>query len=589
MFEAVGSNTSNEPELSTTREQLMTNKFGRSLIGITFVATFLAGCGGDDDAPASTDAASAPAAKAQMSSSGKGSPLLAYVPADTPYFVGNRNTMDKKTVDLMWSMAEPGLSYIDNAISAALEDDKVNDDPLAKAVMEELSGKMTRQGMAELGFDPAGSGALYGLGVLPVLRAQLSDGNRLRETIGRIEAKAGQEFTVSSFDGQEFYESGDDKAKFVIAINDDQLVASVIPSNARDAGLKQLFSTTPDSNITSRLDSVNDEYNLLPVFTMLVDSVGFVDAMLTDNSEVATAMFAEGRQNIGPGCAAEFRDIAGIMPQIVSGYTAFNDSAIDSIAVMRLRDDIASATKGLAAPMGGMGNIDDVLFHMGFAMDVLKTKQFLSDQANAVAADPYQCAELAELNDGMAQMSAQLSQPLPPMVGNFQGFRLSLKEMDLSSGMPQNLRALLMIGITNPQLVVGMAGAMVPQLADLQLTADGTPTPLPAGLIPFPLDGPHLAMTEQGIGMSTGTGEEAQLKGFLSSDAASGDLPFLVMGYDEEGMALYQQQIQQAMAAMAPEEDMPELPMSDLFSRQTISASFTDRGLEMFSKAYLEK
>ncbi|MFK7956560.1 MAG: hypothetical protein AB8B96_10720 [Lysobacterales bacterium] len=567
----------------------MTTKFSRSLIGITFAVTFLAGCG-DDDAPAATGSASAPAAKAQSTGGGKGSPLLAYVPADTPYFVGNRDTMDNKTVDLMWSMAEPGLSYIDNAISQALDDEKVSDDPLAKAVMEELSGKMNRQGMADLGFDPAGNAALYGLGVLPVLRADLADGNRLRETISRIEAKAGQEFVVNNFEGQDFYENGDEKAKVIVAINDDELVMSVVPSNAREAGLKQLFSDNkPASNITGRLDDVNDEYNLLPMFTMMMNPVGFVDAMLTDNSEVASAMFADGRQALGPECAAEFREIAGIMPQIVSGYTAFNDSAVDSIAVMKLRDDIATATKELAAPMGGMGSIDDVLLHLGFAIDVLKTKQFLSDQANAVAADPYQCAELAELNDGMAQMSAQLAQPLPPMVGNFQGFRFSLKEMDLSSGMPQNLRALLMVGITNPQLVVGMASAMVPQLANLQMTTDGTPTPLPAGLIPFPLDGPHLAMTEQGIGLSTGTGEETELKGYLSGDAASGDLPFLVMGYDEEGMALYQQQIQQAMASMAPDEDMPELPMSDLFSRQTISASFTDRGLEMFSKAYLEK
>ena len=161
--------------------------------------------------------------------------------------------------------------------------------------------------------------------------------------------------------------------------------------------------------------------------------------------------------------------------------------------------------------------------------------------------------------------------------------------MDLSSGMPQNLRALLMVGITNPQLVVGMASAMVPQLASLQLPADGTPTPLPEGLIPFPLDTPHLAMTEQGIGMSVGTGEQEMLKGYLSAEPASGNLPFMVVGYDEAGMAMYQQQIQQAMAAMAPGEEMPELPMSDLFSRQTISASFTGRGMEMFSRAYLKE
>lgn len=567
----------------------MTTNIFRSLIGVSLTVVLLSGCG-DDDAPGAEGSTAAASSSSTSSGSGGVSPLLSYVPADTPYFVGNRDQMDEQTVDLMWNMAAPGLEYADNAISQALADDKISEDPLAKAIMEELSGKMNRQGLTDLGFDPAGNAAIYGLGVLPVVRADLSDGSRLRDTITRIEAKAGQEFTVGEYEGRQYYENGDDKAKVIVSISDNQLLLGVIPSAAREAGLKQLFaSDKPSKNITSRLDQVNKEYGLLPMFTMMMDSVGFVDALMTDDSEVATAIFSEGRNQLGPECAAEFREIAGIMPLIATGYTAFNDKTVESIAVLKLRDDIATATSALAAPMGGMGNIDDVLFHIGFAIDVLKTKQFLSDQANAVAADPYQCSELTELNDGMMQMATQLAQPLPPMVGNFQGFRLSLKEMDLSNGSPENLRALLMVGITNPQLVVGMASAMMPQLADLQMTTDGTPSPLPAGLIPFPLDTPHLAMTEQGIGLSAGINEENELKGYLSGDAATGNLPFMVVGYDEAGMAMYQEQIQQAMSAMSPDEDMPEIPMSDMFSRQTFSAAFTQRGMEMTSKAYLEK
>ncbi|MEM6574508.1 MAG: hypothetical protein AAF736_09575 [Pseudomonadota bacterium] len=568
----------------------MTSNLFRPLVGLSVVAMLLSACGGDDESTEASTAAPAAKAAGASAASGGASPLLAYVPADTPYFIGNREKMDDKSMDLMWEMAAPALEYAESAVSKAMEDPEAEENPVAKAVMEELAGKMNRDGLVELGLDPAGSLAVYGLGILPVIRAEIADGDKLKETISRIEAKSGQTFTVSEFEGNEFYENGDEKAQAIIAINDDQVVMSIIPTAAREEGLKQLFTDSkPAENITARLDEINSEYELLPIFTIFMDSMALVDAVLTDDSPVASTLFEQGRSQLGPECTAEFKEMAGIAPMVVSGYTQFNDEAVDSIAVIELRDDIATATQQLAAPMGGMGDIDDVLFHMGFAIDVLKAKQFLTDQANAVSSDPYQCNALAELNEGMSQMSAQLAQPLPPMVGNFQGLRFSLKDMDLSTGMPQNLRALVMVGITNPQLVVGMASAMVPQLASLQLPADGTPTPLPDGLIPFPLDTPHLAMTEQGIGMSAGTGEESMLKDYLSAPPASGDLPFMVVGYDEAGLAMYQQQIQEAMAAMAPGEEMPEFPMSDLFSRQTISASFTGRGMEMFSRAYLKQ
>ncbi|MEM9529819.1 MAG: hypothetical protein AAGA23_02745 [Pseudomonadota bacterium] len=564
----------------------MSLKLLRLLAATALMTALVTGCGGDDEAADAGSGGDAMSKAAPAASAGDTSPLLAYIPANTPYFVANRDQMDDKSLELMWEMANPALAYAQNGIDKALADEEMSSEPLARAILEELNGNLNREGLAGLGIEPTGNVAMYGVGILPVFRANVSDGAKLKATIERIEEKSGQQFTRGEYEGMSFYEGGEKDAAAIVAINGDEVILSVVPNNAREAGLKQLFSPAAE-NVTARMDALNKTYDLLPMLTVAVDSVAMVNAVLTDNSEVAQAMFGQERGELSEACIAEFQSIAAIAPEIVSGYTRFDDSEIDSIGVIKLRDDIAGRVTQLAAPMAGMGQADDVLFQFGMAFDILKTKQFAQDMAAAVAADPYQCDKLADLNQGMTQMQAQLAQPLPPVVGNIKGFRMSLKDMDLSQGMPQQIRALVMVGISNPQLVVGMASAFVPQLATLQLSSDGSPSPLPAGVIPFPLDEPHLAMTDAGIALSIGTGEQEQLKGFLDAPEPSGDAPWMVMGYDQEGMALYQQQMQQAMAAMSDEE-IPTLPVSDLFDRQTMNATFTNRGIEVFSRSYLK-
>ena len=546
------------------------------------LALVLAACSGDDD----NDGAAKRTAMGATGNDGPASSLIEYIPANSPYFFANRDRISDQFMELIWDMAEPGLEYGQSHITRALNDEEATKDPLAKAVLDELNGNMSRAGLARLGFAPVGNLAFYGLGVLPVVRAEISDPDALRATIGRIETNSGVTFQRGTAGGVEYYEGGEKEAHVVVAIDGNQLIMSVVPVAAKDAALQQLLNQKPATNAMAKIDALNKQNELLPYGTFALDSVAMIDAVMTDNSPVAQAMFAEPRAELSAECVAEFRQIAGIMPQVVSGYTRIDDSELESVAIMSLRDDIARSLKGLAVAMPGLDQVDDSMLYFALALDLLKTKQFLSEQSAAVAAAPYQCDKLAELNDGMVKMQQQLAQPMPPMVGNIQGLRMSLKNIDMSAGMPQDVRALVMIGITNPQLIVGMAGAMVPQLASLQLSNDGTPQPLPADLIPYPLDEPHIAMMDHGLGFSIGTGEHANLGKFLDAKAPASGAPFMSLGYDMEAMRLYQEQMTKAMAAMS-DDDVPQIPVSDRMDRVSGLISFTDRGIEVISTSYL--
>ncbi len=554
----------------------------RAWLGASLLSVLLAACGGDEaDTPSSRATGSAAA--------GADSTLLAYVPDDTPYFVANRERMPDEILDLLWEMARPGLSYFDKMIAAKLEEGA--DDPLQRAVLEELKGKMNRAGMAELGLEPVGNMAVYGIGVLPVMRVEVADSDRLSATIARIEQKSGKAFPRNTWEGVEYYEVGDQDGTVAISIAGNQVLLGLMPTSAKAAALGRVLGTEKPARSladSGRLDSLNDEFDLTPYGTLLIDTERLVQAVVSDQSELARAMFAEQQGQLSAACRAEFQEMARLIPRVVSGYRTLSNRAIDQLMVVELRSDVASGLRGLTVPMAGMGSDSDGMFNFGLALDILKTKQFLTTQANAVAQDPYECEHLAELNQGMQEMSAQLATPLPPMVGNVQGVRVNLKNVDMSMGMPSDMRLLAMVGMTNPQLVVGMAGAFVPQLASLQLGTDGEPVPLPADALPFPVESPHVAMMNHGIAFSVGAGEQANLKAFLNGKVPD-PAPFMTLGYDMRAMQLYQQQVAQALAAAEDQGTPVEMPgISDKLDRVGVRVDFTGRGVEMRSDTRLK-
>ncbi len=553
----------------------------RAACGALLISLLLVACGDDD-----TDAQSL---AAKSAAAGEGSPLLAYIPDDTPYFMANQERLTDEILDLIWDMGEPALKYFDRLIQKQL--DEGTGDALQRAILEELSGKMNRAGMAELGLAVQGNIAVYGIGVLPVMRMDVADSDRIYAAIQRVEQKADTTFPRQELGGIEYFEAGDDDATVIVSVGDNQVLLSVMPTKAKALALERVLGVRkPELSLASsgRLQSLNKEFELSPYGTLLLDTERLVQAVISDQTDLAQVMFAEQQGQLSEVCRAEFQDMARVMPRVVSGYRDINDREIDQLAVFELRSDLAQGMQALAQPVAGMGREEDGMFYFGLALNVLKAKQFLQARADAIAQEPYRCEHLAELNRGMQEMRGQLATPLPPMVGNVQGIRVNLKNVDMSMGMPSDLRMLAMVGMSSPQLVIGMAGAFVPQLASLQLGNDGNPVPLPADALPFPLDSPHVAMMDHGLAFSVGTGEEANLKAYLDAEAPN-QAPFMSLGYDMRAMQIYQEQMMKTLAAIEDGGGSVEVPgISDKLDRVSAQVAFTARGVEMESTTYLK-
>ena len=529
---------------------------------------------------------------------GESSPLLVYVPDDTPYVMANSERLPDHLLDLMWKLGEPGLVLIQEAINKGIAGAEGIADPspseaLLGAVLQEFDGKMNRQALAELGVDPRGNLALYGIGVLPVLRAEITDSAALDATIKRIEKAAGANFIRHQLGEVEYFEVGDDEMALIISIDANQLLLALTPTAVKAALLPRVLGIEkPANNIadSGRLDALNSEFGLTPYSTLLIDLPRLVDSVLNDQSESAVFLFADQRANLSQACRSEYLDIAAAAPRLVSGYTDISATRIEQFTLLELRSDIAEGLNSITVSMPGLGlEEQDALFYFALGLDIIKTKQFLQGRIDALNQSPYQCEHMASANAELALAEQRLNQPLPPFVGNLRGVRLRLSSLDLE-GMAPKASGLLMVAMDNPQLVLGMGQAFVPQLAQLQVSLDGQPVALPADLIPIDVEAPHLAMTDAGIAVSVGAGKEAQLAAFLDADGPDGPV-FLSFGYSGEALALYQSQVL-SLVADADEDLSGSIEASSMYVdslEQVMSTvSFTQQGVEVNS-VYLLK
>ncbi|HEY0132463.1 MAG TPA: hypothetical protein VGB85_00250, partial [Nannocystis sp.] len=161
--------------------------------------------------------------------------LLQHVPADTPYaFIsmgggGMREFMAKLYGPLapLMKQAEGTLASADLQRELGLSDEKY---ALLKAVLDEFKGKLSVEGMAELGIEVDARFAFYGIGMLPAMRWQLRDPAVLRATIERIQSKSGTRFPVSKLGEVEYWQITGDGYEGAVAIVGDQLVAGMAPA-----------------------------------------------------------------------------------------------------------------------------------------------------------------------------------------------------------------------------------------------------------------------------------------------------------------------------------------------------------------------
>lgn len=546
--------------------------------------------------------------------------ILQYVAADTPYLFATPGDLPEDVFkklepqlnNVLHLYHELMLAFMDSAEeqSATDEGDPENIENLS-AILDELGTLMSIKGLGDAGINYESDFAIYGVGLLPVLRLSLSDGDLFEAALVRLEEKAEAEMSVASIDSYDYRYVGDEEGRLIIAIIDDQLVVTAVPTELSDDLLKSVLGITlPAENIVDSglVKKLADKHGFTDYLIGFMDTQRMIAPFLdepTGMNAVLVPMMTEDAPQLSAVCKAEIRSMAGVAPMMVMGYTEISTQKISSKFVIELRDDIAAGVAAMVGSVPGLGAEQGGLLSFGFSMDLLAARGFYSSQIDAIEADPYECELFGDMDVSIAAAREMLNQPVPPIVYGFSGFLMVIEDMhgmDIANGIPpSSIDMRMLVATDNAEGLLAMGSMFSPEIAALQIELNGEPVKLDLPQIAAATtDDVFIAISDTGIALSSGDGTESKLTAMLSADVGDPS-PFATFEVDAES---YYGFISEAMDVaeddeLEAEEDFMvsakieallqeiNLSMGKLFERIYFDTYFTEAGIEFESTVTL--
>ena len=574
----------------------MLKTLSSKLVLIAFIcATATVACGDSDE-------------KAKASAVAAAGSLLDYVPADSPYVFASLTPLPDDVLDKL----EPKIDRILSSYQVLLqeiiamaakssgdegesEEDKANQ-AKAVAAMGELSSLLSIEGLRGAGFERESRSVLYGNGLLPVLRIEVSDGALFEAALARIEESAGETMDKMNIAGNAVRYVDIDKAKILVAVLDKQVVMSVAPADFADQQLSSLLGfVAPAANIATAgvLQKISSDYGYNENFVGYLDIARIVSTVTGDARGLDVDLVAStvGDSALSDVCRAEIRGMAGIAPRMVMGYSEISVQRFNSQAVFEMRDDIAAGLKTWPAAVPGLGGDAGGLMSFGMSLDVMAVRKFVEAQLDAMEKAPYKCEYFADLQAGVAQARASLNQPPPPMVNDFRGFIAVIQNIEglnmATQTPPTSVEGRFLLAMKNAPALVALGTMMSPELAGLGLQPDGKPVLLDLPQAQMMGQDMYAALSNDALALSIGEGAETGLAAMLSAEAQDNGT-FISFGMDAQRYYAF---IAEAIEMQEPDEEAPMSPefqlamkdlmlaIADIYDRLSASVRFTDDGI----------
>jgi hypothetical protein len=540
--------------------------------------------------------------------------ILRYVPADTPYVFANVAPLPDELLDKIEPKIEPLLqSYqtVLREVMAAkrqeLSEEERNSDEAQQmtAIADELTTLLSIDGLRAAGLGRDATGAIYGNGLLPVIRIELTDGALFDDAISRLEEKAGQKLPVAEVGDHSYRYFDAGKIRIVIAVMDKQAVLTVVPVSFDDAQTSQALGLTlPARSIADSgvLQDIASDYGFTDHYVGFLDLTAIAEAFVgaaSGTNAVLMALMDHESADLSDECRAEILSLAATAPRMVLGYTHVGVDHLDTTAVVELRDDIAAGLQALPAVVPGLGGDKGGLMSFGMSIDVKAARDFVEARIAAMEAEPFECEHFAGLQAAVAGGRVALSQPVPPIIYNFKGFLAVIDDiqgLDVATQTPPtSVDGRFLLAMDNVQALVSLGTMFSPELAALNLQTDGEPVALDLPQMQALGMTAYAALTDNALAIAVGDDAAAELEKMLTADAVEPPV-FFTFSMDA---ARYYAFLGDAIAAGKQDTDdaaSPEMQaalkdimqaISDLYDRMTTDIRFTARGVEIESSVTL--
>lgn len=467
--------------------------------------------------------------------------FLENVPADTPYIAA--------AVDPA-PLAEllPWLQTLDDAATPTPERiQELLDDPETKprkrralALLAELTGHFTPEGLEELGFSSSPRFALYGIGLLPAIRVEIDDARKVGDFLARVGAKSGVESTKKQSNGQDYwtFPSVRHNRTIVMTIQDDRLLAGVTTPDAEELfvshllGNAEVTESLPDDQIRATAkDWGFQNYSVGYVdFMRLAET--FLNREQQGLNQDVWKLVKKNPREVSDVCRDETLSMVSHVPRFVFGSESWAPANLQLGAGIVIDDDITSqlaATK-TGAPLTQMPAAAGVA---GFGFNVGQAVQILRTRAQAVSDKPFQCEWYKGVNKGADALASRWSM-LPPFFAEIDGGTLLVRDIrkaDPESGRKVDLDAALALSTDQPIELFDFVKSFNNDLFELNATPDGTPLMLPAVHGIDRLIAPQIVAHPGAIALTSGDWGATQLD---AQSLAAKPAPFIFVNYDAQ-------------------------------------------------------
>ena len=555
--------------------------FPRRALLAAMLALALTSCGSDEDA----------------------ADPLAFVPADSPYVLANRIATPEAITQSWLGMYGTSLAdvYADMASDPTLTAIEGEFGEWVRAMVPEMANMASLDGMKSLGLKPEARYAFYGHGLMPVYRIELGDVAKFTEVVARIEARAGKKLATRKFDDFALWQFANEKAVVLFGPINNQLVVTVAPAQADDARLRaQLGLTLPDDSMleAKTLETLDGKHGYTGHLSGYINIVALAQRLSGRNEADNQVIVAFGGEvpKLAPECVAELDSMTAKFPRLVFGTSRFEAKHMVVNSIVELESGLASSLKALAAPIPGSDATDNTLFRVAMSANIPETVRFFGGVADAIAANPYQCAELKSLNDSAVEMKSGLANPGLAMAGSISSLHFGLTALELggTNEMPKSLAGFITVGSATPMMLWGLMQSSLPPLANIVLAADSKVVALPkdAAPMPFPLV-LKAVMTDKSLGIATSDIEDNRFVSLATVPAAS-DGTLLRYGINGKFFTMLAEQIPATPDGTDPQEakEMERgrkmlKQMGETMSDMDMRMRLTDAGVEFVQEMKL--
>ncbi|MEN8213830.1 MAG: hypothetical protein ABFR19_05640 [Pseudomonadota bacterium] len=442
--------------------------------------------------------------------------LFSYVPDETIYLYSNSRPLPNDFYDEQVRQARKivtlSFQQMEADPTAAANLGKSKAGKFARELLLEVMQNAETDKLSNIGFNRESRSIIYSLGLTPVMRVGIESQDAVILMLKRVEMRAGFELGLTSCDGIPCVVVADDKEQLGVAvvIHKGHLAASLFQNRYRDKVVQHLTGKNmpeksyPEKQFTDFVQS-NGYSGYGEGFFRLQQGMENLQNVLT-----ATTKQEGGDIDQLQKCFQVANAVVAHAPEIIMGVKSIQGRTINLEAVLRTSPAISKALMAIPAPLQTLQVSANPMLDFGFSANVPKLRDsllafmaFLGNSGEKAGCKAIQKKAMDEASMGVAMAMGMGITQVKTLYAALDDIQLG------KNGQTEKASGRFSLVADDPMGLVRMLSMFAPPLASIQVPDDGTPVPLPEGLLPAGSPGVNLSLKGQHLDIVMGDGKAA--------------------------------------------------------------------------------